>query len=81
MLAVDIKKVSKRYGRGGRGVQALRDLSLAIPRGAIFGLLGPNGAGKSTLMRILAGLVFADAGEVRLFGEPASPAISTRKRP
>src|SRR3954463_4800283 len=78
MLAVDIKAVSKRYGRGGRGVQALRDLSLAIPRGGVFGLLGPNGAGKSTLMRILAGLVFADAGEVRLFGEPAASASRRR---
>jgi ABC-2 type transport system ATP-binding protein len=65
--------VSKTYGRGARAVHALSDLSFAIPRGGIFGLLGPNGAGKSSLMRIVAGLVFADAGEVRLFGEPASP--------
>jgi ABC-2 type transport system ATP-binding protein len=78
MLAVEVSAVSKRYGRGGRAVQALRDLSIVIPRGGIFGLLGPNGAGKSTLMRILAGLVFADAGEVRLFGERASPASRRR---
>ena len=78
MLAVEVSAVSKRYGRGRRAVQALADLSLAIPRGGIFGLLGPNGAGKSTLMRILAGLVFTDAGEVRLFGERASPASRRR---
>src|SRR3954464_4928800 len=78
MDAVEIDTISKRYGRGDRAVQALCDLSLTIPRGGIFGLLGPNGAGKSTLMRILAGLVFADAGEVRLFGEPAAPASRRR---
>ena len=78
MLAVDVNMVSKRYGRGDRAVQALSALSIAIPRGGIFGLLGPNGAGKSTLMRILAGLVFADSGEVRLFGEPASPGSRRR---
>jgi ABC-2 type transport system ATP-binding protein len=78
MVAVEIDSVSKRYGRGGRAVQALANLSFAIPRGGIFGLLGPNGAGKSTLMRIVAGLVFADEGEVRLFGEPASPAARRR---
>ena len=77
MAAVEVDAISKRYGRGG-GVQALSNLSFAIPRGGIFGLLGPNGAGKSTLMRILAGLVFADAGEVRLFGERASPASRRR---
>src|SRR4051795_12629607 len=78
MAAVEVDSISKRYGRGGRAVQALSGLTFAIPRGGIFGLLGPNGAGKSTLMRILAGLVFADAGEVRLFGERASP-VSRRR--
>lgn len=78
MAAVEVDSISKRYGRGGRAVQALSGLTFAIPRGGIFGLLGPNGAGKSTLMRILAGLVFADAGEVRLFGERSSPASRRR---
>jgi len=70
MGAVEIEGVSKRYG----GVQALDGLSLTIPEGGIYGLLGANGAGKSTLMRIIAGLVFADAGSVRLFGAPAGAA-------
>ena len=47
------------------GTQALRGVSLSIPRG-IFGLLGPNGAGKSTLMRILATLQEADSGTATL---------------
>jgi ABC-2 type transport system ATP-binding protein len=71
--AVEAVALSKRFGRGGPAVQALDGLSLAIPAGGIFGLLGANGAGKSTLMRIVAGLVFADSGEVRLFGAAASP--------
>jgi len=70
MGAVEIHGVSKRYG----AVQALDGLSLTIPAGGIYGLLGANGAGKSTLMRILTGLVFPDAGSVRLFGAAASPA-------
>jgi ABC-2 type transport system ATP-binding protein len=70
MGAIEIEGVSKRYGE----VQALDRLSLTIPEGGIYGLLGANGAGKSTLMRIVTGLVFADAGSVRLFGAPASAA-------
>ena len=56
-----IENLSKTYGNG---VQALKDVSLEIPRG-MFGLLGPNGAGKSTLMRTIATLQGVDAG--RLF--------------
>ena len=47
-----IENLSKTYPSG---VQALKNVSLEIPRG-MFGLLGPNGAGKSTLMRTLAGM-------------------------
>ncbi|MEX0758100.1 MAG: ABC transporter ATP-binding protein, partial [Tistlia sp.] len=46
---------------------ALSDVSLAIPRGCVFGLLGPNGAGKSTLINIMAGLVTKTAGSVRIW--------------
>jgi ABC-2 type transport system ATP-binding protein len=75
---IEVSALSKRFGRGDRAVQALDGLTLAIPAGGIFGLLGANGAGKSTLMRIVAGLVFADAGEVRLFG--ASVSAASRRR-
>ncbi len=50
------------------GEQALRGVSLTIPRGSIFGLLGPNGAGKSTLIHTLAGLVRKSSGRVRIWG-------------
>jgi ABC-2 type transport system ATP-binding protein len=61
-MILEITNVSKTYPNG---VQALKNVSLAIPNG-MYGLLGPNGAGKSTLMRILATLQEPDAGSVRL---------------
>ena len=57
-----ISNLSKTYANG---VQALRDVTLEIPRG-MFGLLGPNGAGKSTLMRTIATLQEADGGSITL---------------
>ena len=62
---LEVGHLSKAYGRR---VQALRDLSLAVPRGAIFGLVGSSGSGKTTLIRTALGLSRQDAGEVRLFG-------------
>ncbi len=55
---------------GGRrsGKHALKEVSLVIPSGCIFGLLGPNGAGKSTLINILGGLVRKSSGRVRVCG-------------
>jgi ABC-type multidrug transport system ATPase subunit len=50
------------------GERALDEVSIDVPRGAVFGLLGPNGAGKSTLLRVLATLQRPDAGTVTLAG-------------
>jgi ABC-2 type transport system ATP-binding protein len=61
-MDLQIRGLSKTYSNG---VRALDNVSLTIPRG-MFGLLGPNGAGKSTLMRILATLLEADSGSVRM---------------
>jgi cobalt/nickel transport system ATP-binding protein len=55
-------------------VVALSGLSLTIPRGRRVALLGANGSGKSTLLRILAGLYFADHGNVTAFGQPLDAA-------
>jgi drug efflux transport system ATP-binding protein len=57
-------RVAKRYGP----TPALRGLSLSIERGEMFGLIGPDGAGKTTTIRLMCGLIHADAGEVRVLG-------------
>ncbi|WP_456307217.1 ABC transporter ATP-binding protein [Paeniroseomonas aquatica] len=68
--AIEVKDLDKIYpGTGGRAAKhALKGVSLAIPRGSIFGLLGPNGAGKSTLINILAGLVRKSGGKAWVWG-------------
>jgi simple sugar transport system ATP-binding protein/ribose transport system ATP-binding protein len=61
---VELRAVSKRFG----GVQALRDVDLAIAQGTIHGLVGENGAGKSTLGKIVAGVHRPDGGELWIDG-------------
>ncbi len=63
--AITIRGLEKTY-KGGK--QALKGVSLDVPRGQIFGLLGPNGAGKSTMINIMAGLVNKSAGAVSIWG-------------
>lgn len=58
---------------------AVRKLSLAVPRGSIFGFLGPNGAGKSTSVKMLLGLVKPTSGEAFLLGERAGEVEVRRK--
>ena len=61
-----IEHISKSY----TGHKALNDVSLEVPRGAVYGLLGPNGAGKTTLIRIINRITLADEGRVLLDGKP-----------
>ena len=68
MHALDIEGLTKRYPTG---VEALHEVSLEIPDGALFGLLGPNGAGKSTLIHCSTGLATPTSGEIRIFGHDA----------
>jgi ABC-2 type transport system ATP-binding protein len=65
---VEATGLRKRYG----SVVALDGLDLSVEEGHVVGLLGPNGAGKTTALRILVGLVHADAGGVAIAGEPVS---------
>jgi ABC-2 type transport system ATP-binding protein len=61
---VSFDRVTKRYG----ATTAVADLSLEVRRGEMFGLIGPDGAGKTTTIRMLCGLLRADAGAVRVIG-------------
>lgn len=67
--AIRTKKLNKTYkGKKNQSVHALKDFSIDIPEGSIFGLLGPNGAGKSTFINILAGLVNKGKGKAYING-------------
>ncbi|WP_097026889.1 ABC transporter ATP-binding protein [Clostridium peptidivorans] len=61
---IEIQGLSKVY-KNGRGIT---DINLDIHKGDIFGFLGPNGAGKTTAMKIMAGLVKPDNGDVKILG-------------
>jgi ABC-2 type transport system ATP-binding protein len=75
MPALEVSDLHKSYG----SIQALHGVSFNVEAGEVLGYLGPNGAGKTTTLRILMGLVHADAGRVRLLGEPLrSPAVRER---
>ncbi len=67
--AVEIRDLNKTYKGSKKSPTktALRDVSLDIPKGSIFGLLGPNGAGKSTIINIMAGLVMKSSGSVKIW--------------
>ncbi len=67
ILAEDLRKTYKAQG-GQPAKEALKGVSLAVPRGSIFGLLGPNGAGKSTFINIMAGLVIKSSGRMEVWG-------------
>jgi simple sugar transport system ATP-binding protein len=64
---LEMSGICKSFG----AVQANRGVNLRVSGGEVLGLLGENGAGKTTLMKILYGLVPADAGEIRINGQPA----------
>ena len=64
--AVTTSALGKQYG----DFQALKGLSMHIPKGAIYGIVGKNGAGKTTLIRLLAGLQRPSSGEYMLYGVP-----------
>jgi ABC-2 type transport system ATP-binding protein len=62
---IEFEKVTRRYGT----TVAVDALTLTIPPGELFTILGPNGAGKTTTMRMLAGLLRPDAGQIRICGQ------------
>ena len=67
-IALIAKNVNKIYQQGTKQIEALKDISLEVKTGEIFGLLGPNGAGKSTFINILAGTVNKSNGSIIVWG-------------
>ena len=63
-MIISIKNITKRFGR----FEAVKDLSIEIKEGEIYGLLGSNGAGKSTTINILLGFLEPDEGEAFIDG-------------
>lgn len=69
--AIEIKDLRKTYRKSGKGAiatEALKGVSLTVPKGEFFALLGPNGAGKTTIIGILTGLVVKTSGEATING-------------
>jgi ABC-2 type transport system ATP-binding protein len=60
--AVGLDRVTKRY----ESTTAVDDLTFSVPKGEMFGLIGPDGAGKTTTIRLICGLLRADAGSIRV---------------
>ena len=71
-MTIALNQVTKKYGKKN----ALHDVSLEFEKGKIYGLLGPNGSGKSTTLKLIAGLVYPNSGQVEVLGEKVTRKIS-----
>jgi len=74
MAILTVNQLSKNYGR----IQALQQVSFAVPKGSVFGILGPNGSGKTTLLGIIMDVLKSSGGSFQLFDEV--PTEKTRQR-
>src|SRR5215510_8066317 len=73
-ITVELNNVSKSFGE----FTAVRNLSLKVRAGRIFGLLGPNGAGKTTSIRMIVNITAPDSGSITLFGRHIDGALQDR---
>ena len=71
---VKLERVSKSFGE----FTAVRELSLDVRAGRVFGLLGPNGAGKTTTIRMIVNITAPDSGSITLFGRKIDPDVQNR---
>jgi putative ABC transport system ATP-binding protein len=72
MRMLELRRVSRSYGRGTAEVQALREVSLSADEGAMVAVMGPSGSGKSTLLAIAGTLEEPTSGEVLIAGKPVA---------
>ena len=70
--AVEVRHVDRTFRSAGSTVQAVRDVSIAVPRGEFLAIVGRSGSGKTTLLNVIAGLDKPDSGEVFIDGEEVS---------
>jgi spermidine/putrescine transport system ATP-binding protein len=75
-LDLEVLAARKRYG----AFAAVDDLSFNVPRGSFFSILGPSGCGKTTLLRMIAGFIVPDAGDIRIKGQSMA-GVGPNKRP
>ena len=71
---LEITQICKRFGE----FTAVKDLSLTVRAGRIFGLIGPNGAGKTTTIRMIVNITMPDSGTIKLFGQTIDPSLQDR---
>ncbi len=74
MTAVELEAVTKSFGPH----RAVDGLSLAVPRGCVYGFIGPNGSGKTTTLRMIMRILLPDAGRIRVLGEERHEAATER---
>lgn len=65
MYAVELEQVTKTF----TGHKAVDDISLAVPKGCVYGFIGPNGSGKTTTLRMIMSIFRPDRGRIRVFGD------------
>jgi sulfate transport system ATP-binding protein len=75
-MSIEVRQLTKRFG----AFTALDNLSLHVASGELVALLGPSGSGKTTLLRIIAGLEFADAGQVLYHGEDVTSLPASKRQ-
>lgn len=81
-IVIETKNLSKIYRSGvfrRKRFQALKDVSLQVPAGSIYGLLGPNGAGKTTLIKVLLGIISRTSGAATVLGSAAGSMAARRE--
>jgi ABC-2 type transport system ATP-binding protein len=81
MKALEIKNLKKTFKSNFliKQYHVLKDINLSVEKGEVYGFLGPNGAGKTTTIKCILGLIFPDAGEITLLGQPANTGESKKK--